>query len=135
VTLSEALDRAAAEGGRIVCLVFCGACGDKRPLAKVWDTSEGLFFRAEWSDRKMRDELRELEADLRRLAGRRVPFVARGVVRLLLDRPGPQDWPPRARCPRHGVAEVSVDDLRQAIRQARPRKAVVTIHRSPRTVC
>jgi hypothetical protein len=135
VTLSQALDRAAAEGGRIVCLVFCGACGDKRPVAKVWDTSEGLFFRAEWNDRTMRDTLREQEAHFRRLTGRRIPFVARGVVRLLLDRPGPQDWPPRAQCPRHGPAELPLDDLRGAIGQASPRKAVVTIHRSPPTVC
>jgi hypothetical protein len=125
-----ALERAVSEGGRIVCLVFCRPCGDARgPLAKVLDTAEGLLFKASWTTKAMRDEMREHEVAMRAKVGRRVPFLVGEGVYLLLDRPERgQDWPPRVRCPTHGMATLSVDELRQAVRRARPRKAVVTVH-------
>jgi hypothetical protein len=110
--------------------VFCQPCGDKRgALGKVFDTTEGLFFTASWTTKQMRDELRVHESAMREKAGRRVPFLAGEALALLLDRhDSDQDWPPRVRCPTHGMADLDVDDLRRAIRQASPRKAVVTIH-------
>ncbi len=131
LSFPQALQRAHDDGGRTVCLVFCKPCGDKRgPLGKVLDTAEGLFFKASWTTKEMRDDLRDQERRMREGSGRRVPFLVGSGVELLLDRREVhQDWPPRVRCPTHGFAQLDIDELRHAIAASSPRKATVTVHR------
>lgn len=126
---SERVRAAAAEGGRLLVQVWCGACGDgASPVAEVRYSSEGLVFVGVGQVEMGQGEERSLRKGFRERLGHRVPFLARGRVEILLnERVG--DWPPRTDCAQHGRYEIDADTLIRAARSARRRPAKVILRR------
>jgi hypothetical protein len=122
---------------RVLVEVWCYRCRQehKSPVATVYRSREGLVFEGIVPVGMRRDVRREL-TDALDVGKRPWPhrYLAVGVVKVLLERPLDEDsdWPPRASCAVHGIAELGPNDLIAAAREAEVQRGRATksyIHR------